>query len=81
MKRSIAARRHVACPQHKNPGREGGPIGFRHTADGIVAIGEDGFPIIADHDELDQAADSAELEEYSMLDIRPVCVTDVEHET
>ncbi|MEC3917700.1 hypothetical protein [Nocardia sp. CDC160] len=55
----------------KNPGREGGPIAFQHTADGIVAIGEDGFPLIDDGLELGSAAEPAVLQRYSVLDATP----------
>ncbi|MEV6096041.1 hypothetical protein [Nocardia sp. NPDC051981] len=29
----------------RNPGREGGPMAWRHDAYGITPIGDDGFPV------------------------------------
>ncbi|MET8424934.1 hypothetical protein [Nocardia sp. NPDC004860] len=30
--------------RQKNPGREGGPLGFHHTESGVMPIGDDGWP-------------------------------------
>lgn len=70
----------------KNPGREGGPLGWLHTERGIVPIGDDGFPLIDDdHPELDSAAhrDLAALEEAGLIatvvDTEPLSVVDIEY--
>lgn len=66
-------------PEAKNPGREGGPLGFQHTDRGIVPIDDYGLPLIDDeHPELDAAADPAALDRYPVIDIEAVLVTDTE---
>ncbi|MFJ9370521.1 hypothetical protein ACIRRA_39705 [Nocardia sp. NPDC101769] len=65
--------------QGRNPGREGGPRGFHHTEFGIVAIGDDGLPIIDDDThEFDIAPDSPTVERYSPIDVEAFSVTDTE---
>ncbi|WP_040810603.1 hypothetical protein [Nocardia concava] len=61
--------RRPACLPDKNPGREGGPAAFQHTADGIVAIGEDGFPMIDNDLVFESGAEPSELERYSVTHV------------
>lgn len=63
----------------KNPGREGGPLGWLHTERGIVPIGEDGFPLIDDdHPELDSTPGPAALDRHPVIDVEVLLVTDTE---
>lgn len=60
----------------KNPGREGGPLGFFFGANGMIAIGDDGFPM-DDEELLDRDVPRQfEIEQYAVIDIEPTQVDD-----
>ncbi|MFD9992107.1 hypothetical protein ACFWXT_29805 [Bacillus cereus] len=66
-------------PITRNPGREGGPMGFQHSEFGITPIGDDGFPIIDDdHPAVDPPPKPEALERSLILDITPERTTDTE---
>ncbi|MEV6771078.1 hypothetical protein AB0N05_20910 [Nocardia sp. NPDC051030] len=53
-------------------------MGFLHGENGIVPIGEDGFPIYGETPELEDRAVRTELDRYAIVDIEPVAVTATE---
>ncbi|MEU6586412.1 hypothetical protein [Nocardia sp. NPDC046763] len=64
---------------NRDPGREGGPLGFLHTESGIVPIGDDCLPIIDDDTpELETPPDSPALERFSVIAVEAASVSDTE---
>ncbi|WP_153803012.1 hypothetical protein [Nocardia sp. SYP-A9097] len=66
--------------QEQNPGRDDGPLGFRHDETGIHALGDDGFPIDepAAELELDAAPEQLALPQHATVTVEPVAVSDTE---
>ncbi|MFE2995021.1 hypothetical protein ACFXG4_08420 [Nocardia sp. NPDC059246] len=70
--------RELNVPITRNPGREGGPMGFRHSEFGMTPIGDDGFPIIDDDHPAVDDREPAALERFLTLDITATHTTDTE---